>query len=141
MSESIRVAIVAEGLFRLSDEAILRCVEKGMTLAPPLLPGARQFAPGYDFFTWSEDHTTLFTDQKYGAHRDSNNEFRTNAIVLSMIEEMGDEAMAFDSYDRDSRVGQVKIIEIPFPSTEGWHIRWFECGTGEYIVENHRTWQ
>ena len=36
---SIRVALSAENGFRLSDEAILLCVERGMMLAPPLPKG------------------------------------------------------------------------------------------------------
>lgn len=129
----IRVAISEENGFQLSDEAVLLCVERGMILAPY---EKNRLNPNCDFFEWGERHLNLST-QKYGTRYNGSNELRTNPIVLSVLEELGDRAM-HPLGEEAPRL--FKIIEIPFESTEGWHIRDFECGTGEYIVENHRTW-
>ena len=134
---SIRVAISRRGVFRLSDEAILLCVERGMTMAPPPAEDETRIDPSYDFFEWSERHRSI-VDQQYGTRCGGHdNEFRANPIVLGVLEELGDRAMECDI------VGQrpeFAIIEIPFASTDGWHIRDEECGTGEYVCEDHRTW-
>jgi hypothetical protein len=137
----IRVAIATSGLFRLSDEAILLCVERGMTLEPEL-PDGEEFADGFDFFAWPEHcRRSLLAGwpdgQKYGVHRDDSNEFRSNPILLGVLEELGGRAMEPDFFGER---GRFSIVEIPFPSAEGWHIRQCECSAGEYICEDHRIW-
>lgn len=132
----IRVAISEFGGFDFSDEAILLCVDRGMTLAPSLADPDDRSAPGFDFFAWDEEYAQI-DGRKYGVYGEHTNAFRTHPIVLEVLEELGERAMAPTLIGRRSRF---KIVEIPFDSTEGWHIRDQECATGEFICEDHRTW-
>lgn len=131
----IRVAISESGCFDFSDEAILLCVGRGMTLEPPLPEGAMH-DDAFDFFSWS-DELARIDGKKYGVRGEYSNEFRAHPIVLAVLEELGDRAMAADLMGHRCTW---EIIEIPFDSIDGWHIRDQECGPGEYICEDHRTW-
>ena len=56
--------------------------------------------------------------------------FRTDPFLIQVIEELGTKANTDNS--------RLKIINIPFDSTEGWEIE--EYGGKEWIAEKHNKW-
>lgn len=124
-------------LFRLSDKAVERCLELGMTCTtyhpddenaiPSLVVDPTADFIKRDYQDW--DKTTY--DPAIRPDDFDDKWLRTNPIVIQVIEELGVEAAAVAS--------QIKIIEIPFDSFEGWYV---EVGSQGYesIHEKHRIW-
>lgn len=112
------------GGFNLSNAAIKECIKRGMKVT-----------------TYNEegnytDEDADFVDSKkedswrYGCCNKHRNEFRTNPIVVAVVEEMGKKA--------DGPCAKLKVIDIPFETCEGWHVD--EYDGMESIKENHREW-
>lgn len=57
-------------------------------------------------------------------------EYRTNPIVVAIVEELGEEA--------NGGCSELEVVDIPFDSTEGWEID--EYDGLETIHETHRSW-
>jgi hypothetical protein len=57
-------------------------------------------------------------------------EIRSDQDVVRIVEELGKEA--------DGRFSKLKVVDIPFETTEGWHLH--EYDGWESIEENHRSW-
>jgi hypothetical protein len=110
------------GGFSLSEAAIKRCLELGMKLTHYRNGGYED--PNADFVFIDES-----AHKYYAIHRDVK-EFRTNPIVIGVVEELGDAA--------NGPYADLGIIDIPFDSTEGWNID--EYDGAESISEEHRSW-
>ena len=109
------------GGFRLSDKAIEMCIEKGMSVSD----------------NWEDRNVDFIKETgkrnfgyKYYAINDYDLGFRTNPIVIEVVELLGKEA--------NTDVSEIEIIEIPFDSTNGWEIT--EYDGIERIEEFHRSW-
>jgi hypothetical protein len=106
------------GGFGLSDKASELCVERGMTCS-------EKWDDDKDFHYDKNDK-----HNKYYARDNYKQSFRTNPIVISVIEELGVEA--------DGDCADLDIVDIPFSSTEGWYIK--EYDGQESIHTEHRSW-
>lgn len=70
-------------------------------------------------------------EDKFDLIDEDSKEWRSNPILVSVVEKLGKEA-----YDEGNSL--LKVVEIPFETTEGWHIANYD-GI-EAINEDHRTW-
>lgn len=113
------------GGFNLSDEAVRRCIELGMTCTTYSKVGSYD-DPNADFVKRDEP---IFGGW-YNAIEGDTNDFRTNPIVIQVIEELGELA--------NGRFCEAKIIDIPFDGLDGWHIA--EYDGLEHVAENYRIW-
>lgn len=129
----MKVVIGATSLFSMSDEAVEECVRRGMKLITYKEYKEGPWPPDADFVA-DESAGVRWKTGKYSFLKSDKAqlEFRTNPILLKVVEELGDKA--------GGEYGLLKIVEIPFDTIEGWHICGPECGGGEYICEDHRTW-
>jgi hypothetical protein len=111
------------GGFGLSDAAIERCCELGLSCTT-FDQNCKPLDPQADF--------ALLNLEMFSKKFRILNELkiRTNPVVISVVRELGDKAK--------NSLSDPKIIEIPFDSTEGWHIQDYD-GL-EKVVENHRSW-
>lgn len=122
----MKVAINKDyGGFGLSDAAVERCVQLGMTLTTYDDEGG-YVNPNANFV----DRGSPQVGGKYHEIDKYEKEFRTNPIVIKVIEEMGEEANGFCSH--------LAVIDIPFESVDGWYID--EYDGYETIREEHRSW-
>ena len=123
----MKVAIgVNHGGFSLSDEAIKKCIELGMTLTrydsnDKIIDSEADFLE----YELKGTHRPIIHIRNYG------NEFRCNPIVIQVIEELGTE-------EASGEHTTLKIVEIPFDGIEGWFVD--EEEGWELIREDHRTW-
>lgn len=106
------------GGFSLSDKAAKKCIKLGMTVSND--------GKGTDFLY----NVDPIFDSRYYAMNGHSKEFRTNPIVIKVIEELGKEA--------DGSCAELKIVEIPFDSIDGWEIS--EYDGLESIEEDHQSW-
>jgi len=106
------------GGFSLSDKAAKICIDRGMRCSesdndnPDFIYTPKSY--------WGE----------YFAPNHDEKSFRTNPIVIQVVEELGKEA--------DGTHAKLIIVEIPFDSTDGWYIH--EYDGRETVEENHRSW-
>jgi len=115
------------GGFGLSDAAAIKCIERGMTCK-----NAKTEQDDSDFDTCDfHYHSSKIFDQHYYINDCRNIEFRTNSILIGVIEEMGDEA--------SGEYGDVKIIDLPDNVTTD-DIQIEEYDGQEWIAEKHRMW-
>lgn len=89
----------------MSDQAIDRCVELGLTLS-----GQGRF--------------------RYLIGQGQNNSFRSDPRLIQAVEELGDKA--------SGTFAKLKVIDIPFDTTEGWEI--VEIYGRETVVDTNRMW-
>jgi hypothetical protein len=107
------------GGFGLSDKAVERCIELGMTVSDGEEKDAEFFHdPGSPF------------GSHYYALNGYSKKFRINPIVIKVVEELSEEA--------NGPHAKLKIIEIPFDSVDGWEIS--EYDGIESIEEDHQSW-
>lgn len=106
------------GGFRLSDKAAKLCIDRGMTCS-------EDYHDNTDF-----KYTPGDSYSEYFAYDCDEKSFRTNPIVIEVVEKLGREA--------DGPCAELSIVEIPFDSTDGWYIH--EYDGRETIEENHRSW-
>lgn len=112
------------GGFRLSNEAIERCIELGMTVS-------ESWDDDTDFVrTKDNDSFTRVFNIKYWTSKERSKEFRSNPIVIQAVEELGEKANGY--------VSKLKIINIPFDTLEGWEITKYDGM--ESIEESHESW-
>lgn len=112
------------GGFGLSDVAAEYCMSKGMTCTH-YTPEGIYADKSADFV---ESNDKLFG--KYHLTRNYDKEPRCNPIIIEAVETLGKKANA--------NFAKLKIIEIPFETTEGWHIA--EYDGWESIEEDHKSW-
>jgi hypothetical protein len=55
---------------------------------------------------------------------------RTNPILVAAVEKLGERA--------NGRYAALRVVEIPFDTTDGWHID--EYDGIERVAANHETW-
>ena len=110
------------GGFGLSDKAIERCIELGMTASNDWAEEDCDF-----YIHKKEDH--IF-GSRYSIANRSESGFRCNPIVVQVVEELGSSA--------DGDFAELCIVDIPFDDHEGWYIDDYD-GV-ETIHENHRSW-
>jgi hypothetical protein len=115
------------GGFNLSDAAVERCLELGMKLTA-VCPEGGYVDSTADFVKcddspWREHYYIL---EEY----ERRNAFRSHPLLVQAVEELGDNA--------NGEGCKLKIVDIPFESTEGWHIEEFD-GLEE-VAEDHRRW-
>lgn len=114
------------GGFTLSNAAVERCVELGMTLTESVNGNPKD--PNAHFVHFKD--RSIFKDQHYYARRDHANEFRCDPRVVQAVEELGDAA--------NGPCSELKVIEIPFDGPSGWEVD--EYDGMESIVPNHARW-
>jgi len=110
------------GGFGLSDEAIEKCIELGMTVGD-------KDDHSSDFTKLKRSKNSIF-QKKYYTRQAYGKEFRSNPIVIKVVEELGK-----DSW---SEYAELKVVVIPFDTTEGWEIR--EYDGIESIHQTHAVW-
>ena len=112
------------GGFSLSDEAIEKCIEYGMTVA------SSYEADNYkecDFVQTNENWCQYYPAKHYY----SDPEFRSHPTIIKVIEELG--------YEKASGLhAKLDIVDIPFDSTSGWYIHDYDGR--ECINEQHQSW-
>jgi len=113
------------GGFGLSEEAIEMCIQRGMTCTVFDEHGDA-LDKNADFVKRSE----AYFDNIYCCLKSCDNEFRFNPILIDVVKEIGVKA--------GSKFSELKIIDIPFDTAEGWEIHDYD-GV-EKIVECHRSW-
>jgi hypothetical protein len=106
------------GGFSLSDKAAKICIDRGMTCSEDHRNDSD--------FTYSPNS---YWGEYYAPNHDEKS-FRTNPVVIRVVEELGKEA--------DGTHAELSIVEIPFDDLEGWHIH--EYDGREMVEENHRSW-
>ena len=122
--EAMEVVInVCFGGFGLSDAAIERCIELGMTVGSQAEINNRG---KQDFFRWDKPQF----GQMYAEADCSRKEFRADPRVVQAVRELGEAA--------NGPCAKLKIVDIPFDGPEGWSID--EYDGFEKIDEDHRTW-
>lgn len=99
------------GGFNLSDEAIEKCIEYGMSCTE--CDNKAKFFDSEAFFCKLTEDLKVFG--KYGTNRKFDRVLRCNPTVVRVVEELGVEKAS-------GRFAALKIIEIPFESCEGWQI-------------------
>ncbi len=114
------------GGFALSNEAVERCVELGMTMTE-LDERGYVIDEEAHFFKM---RSSIFKDQKYAALKDNEKEFRAHPAVVQAVEELGDKA--------NGPFAKLQVIDIPFDSLLGWHVD--EYDGMERISENYSSW-
>lgn len=112
------------GGFGLSDAAIERCLELGLTCTN--LDGEGKASNPQAEFALLDNQ--MFT-KKYTILHEMR--VRTSPVVIAVVREMGEKA--------GDSLSSPKILEIPFDSTDGWHIQDYDGQ--ERVVENHRSWR
>jgi hypothetical protein len=120
---------VCHGGFGLSDAAVEECVKRGMTLTESDEKG-HQKNPDAHFCKFN---SRLFKDQHYYCNEDygkKRNAFRSNPILVTVVKELGEKA--------DGTLSQLKVIDIPFNSVEGWEITDYDGM--ERVEEIHNSW-
>jgi len=105
------------GGFRLSDLALEKMLEVGFTL--------NDKDDGTEADIWKDpDDGSLYLmswDEK---------KLRCDPRLIKIVEELGEAANSWSS--------RLEIVEIPFETTEGWHI--VDNEGRESIHEDHRVW-
>ena len=115
------------GGFGLSDAAVERCLELGMKLTIYGEDGG--YADPTAHFVKLDKPS--FGQGYYPVHNyEDENAFRCNPILIQAVEELGEKA--------DGKYAKLKVVYIPFETTEGWHVS--EYDGSERIEEDHRTW-
>lgn len=138
--------------FHLSDEAIEKCIELGMSvtefdtsrmsgMSVAEFDGGRMYKNPDAVFV--EHKKRPYGGQKYDIinrfdEQTKNNEeskrckeMRINATVHEVVDSLGVEKSS-------RRSDELKYVNIPFNGINGW--RASSNGSGEFIEENHRTW-
>lgn len=112
------------GGFDLSDEVIALCIERGMSVSP--------IEENYDtdFVIINDGQKQFPYQKKYDCKDSDSKDLRSNPILIQAIEELEEEANTIFS--------KLKIIDIPFESTDGWEI--YDYEGVEEIHETHRSW-
>ena len=116
---------VCFGGFSLSDAAAEECIRRGMTVSKYDANGM-MVNPSADF----SDNEGKGHYGRYYAPNGDTKEFRCHPTVVAVVEELGDKA--------NGSCAELKVIDIPFDSTEGWHID--EYDGNERIAQDHQTW-
>lgn len=111
---------ICYGGFGLSSKAVERCIELGLGLTE--YKGNFYADPDAYFVKINEEYFCIKGDDK---------EFRCNPVLIQVIEELG-------SGKASGNLAKLKIVEIPFDTTEGWDID--EYDGFERIEESHRFW-
>jgi hypothetical protein len=107
------------GGFGLSDKAVEACIALGMTVAADI-----ETSNGFDFLRAD------FVSEDYYCLRGDDKAFRCDPRLVQVVEQLG--RAAHGSYSH------LKVVEIPFDTTEGWKITDWEGW--ERIDEEHRSW-
>ena len=106
----------------LSDKAVEKCIEYGMTVGP------YGHKPEPDFHIREKDYgiaNSKYVDNFYGKPNGN----RDNPIVVRVVEELGpQEASGF--------CADLKVVEIP----DGVEFEVEEYDGNEWVAEKHRTW-
>lgn len=139
----------AFGGFGLSTRAIEECIKRGMTVTRWVtrvvdpdsgVQREEHEDPTADFVdnkTMDEDGGWLGRDRyvstvgEYSVRGRDRLEFRTNPVLISVVEELG-------SKEASGQYAKLKVVDIPFESFEGWEIE--EYDGKEEITETHRVW-
>lgn len=113
------------GGFGLSEEAFERLIELGMTVCSTDEEGIDDA----DIGMWTEKDDIRFMGKYYFSKiRDYESEFRTNPLLIQVIEELGDKA--------SGRFSKLSIVEIP----DDVEFTIEEYDGFEHVAEVHRTW-
>lgn len=113
------------GGFGLSDEAVELCIQKGMICTTCNEQGVALDETA-DFVKRSE----AFFDSVYYCPKYEHKKFRSNPIVVEVVKTLGEKAFSI--------LSKLKVVEIPFETTDGWQID--DHDGFEKIVECHRSW-
>jgi len=119
------------GGFNLSNEAIEECIKRGMKVTHHHYENKKSWFDDETADFYYVDEKSQFCGAKYYAVQDDDsNEFRSNPIVVKVVEELREKANGFCS--------ELKIVEIPFDTIEGWEIS--EYDGLETIEAIHESW-
>lgn len=110
------------GGFSLSNEAMKLCIQRGMHVG---LPGVAA-GTGCDFKPLDPP---LLGDEYEPVRRD-NPAFRTNPVLVAVVEELGEKASGNHS--------RLAVVDIPFDDLEGWYIQ--DHDGQESVSEYGRSW-
>lgn len=119
------------GGFNLSDAAVEECIKRGMKVTA-WTPEGNYEDKTADFVDWHTHKTQerCLSGARYSCCNDTSNKFRSNPILVEVVEKLGEKADGF--------CAKLKVVDIPFRTTEGWHID--EYDGMERICENHESW-
>ena len=113
------------GGFNLSDAAVEYCLARGMTCTT-YDPQGNYVNPNATFVKSGKS----LLGNYYYAKDEYEKEFRCHPIIVEAVETLGEKA--------NGSCSKLKVIEIPFKTTDGWMID--EYDGVEQIEEEHRTW-
>jgi hypothetical protein len=114
------------GGFGLSDAAVEECVRKGMILTEYDENGS-YINPDAYFCKIDSSFGKYYCNEGYGEKR---NALRSHPVLVEVVESMGEKA--------DGQFAELKVVDIPFDTTEGWEIT--EYDGYERVEEIHRSW-
>lgn len=115
------------GGFGLSDAAGDFCRDRGMSVTH-YTPKGNYADPDADLCFEEEPK---FGGGKYFALKGGDPAFRSNPILVAAVETLGSAIASGDC-------AKLVVVEIPYDSTEGWHIS--EYDGSESVRENHQSW-
>jgi hypothetical protein len=129
----MKVVINADfGGFNLSNEAIEECIKRGMKVTHYHYENKKSWYDdeNADFY-YAPEKDNLSGAKYYPIGDDDSNIFRSNPIVVRVVEDLGEKANGF--------CAELKIVDIPFDSVEGWEIT--EYDGLETIEAIHESWR
>jgi hypothetical protein len=109
------------GGFELSELAIEKCVKLGMTVS-------NNYGEDVDFILYTGDIPGI---PKYYAKKWCDKEFRSNPILVKVVEELGEES--------NTKTSKLAVVNIPFDTISGWSIQ--EHAGYETIHQEHKIWE